>query len=202
MATPASKGTKGEARRSEIMAEARKVLLDDGYQKLSLRQIAARLNISVGNLQYYFPSKDDLVETVLTQEIDTSLQLMHSAWQGDGEEDSPTRNIVRALLHHHASDAGRFYAIAEALALHDPRYARLKARGYSSVFREVEGLVGPQVPQLNADQRRRLTRILVALIDGASLQIQFGMVSAPTTAIDALADDVAAAISHLTENWR
>ncbi|MEJ6392015.1 TetR/AcrR family transcriptional regulator [Gymnodinialimonas sp. 2305UL16-5] len=188
-------------RRVEILSEARRVLLVDGYHSLSVRQVAAALGISVGNLQYYFPSKDDLVETVLTREIDTSLDIMQAAGWDPEDVEASTRQAVRSLLLHHASDAGRFYTIAESLALHDPRFAQLKARGYAHVFHEVEQLVGARVPVLDSNQRKRLTRVLVALIDGASLQVQFGMVDAPADVIEALADDVAAAISHLSENW-
>ncbi|MEO0382634.1 MAG: TetR/AcrR family transcriptional regulator [Pseudomonadota bacterium] len=192
---------KGDARRERILAEARRMLLDEGYPRLTLRQIATQLRISVGNLQYYFSTKDDLVEAVLTREIDASLEILHrTAWDADDPVAS-TKTAVRALLHHHATDSGRFYAIAESLALYDPRYANLKARGYANVLGDIEQLVAEMVPRLNGDQRRRLARVLVTLIDGASLQVQFGHVGAPTDAVDALADDVATAISHLIETW-
>ena len=103
---------------------------------------------------------------------------------------------------HHVSEAGRFYTIAESLALHDTRYARLKERGYAHVFNEVEQIVVARIPSLAADQRKRMTRVLVALIDGASLQAHFGQASAPVDRLDALVEDVAAAIVHLTETWR
>lgn len=195
------KSAKGELRREAILTEARGMLLGEGYQNLSLRRIAAALNISIGNLQYYFSSKDDLVETLLTREIDASLDIMHGVKWDPTNVVSSTKTVVRTLLHHYAGEAGRFYTIAESLALHDPRFAQLKAGGYAHVFREVESLVGVLVPSLDLDRRQSLTRVLVALIDGASLQVQFGEIEVPLDAVERLAEDVATALLHLTENW-
>lgn len=201
MPLTAKKSAKGELRREAILTEARRMLLDEGYQNLSLRRIAAALNISIGNLQYYFSSKDDLVETLLTREIDASLDIMHGVNWDPTNVGSSTRTVVRTLLHHYAGEAGRFYTIAESLALHDSRFAQLKARGYANVFREVESLVGVLVPSLDLDRRQSLTRVLVALIDGASLQVQFGEIEVPLDMVERLAEDVATALLHLTENW-
>ncbi len=201
MSVGSANSAKGEERRDAIQVEARRALLNEGYSGVSLRQIATRLGISVGNLQYYFPTKDDLVEAVITKETQVSLSILDDIdW--DFQNPGPCLHAAaRALLRHHASDAGRFYAIAEALALYDPRYSRLKLRGYLYVFRNVEELVTQIVPELEADQRTRLTRVLVALVDGASLQIQFGRVSDTIGGVDALAHDVAVATERLLENW-
>ena len=201
MRNSATKKTKGEARREAIEGEARRMLLSDGYAGLSLRAIAARLGISVGNLQYYFPTKDDLVEAVITAETEKPLTIL---WDIPWDRDTPGRHIRRAvgaLLHHYASDAGQFYAIAEFLALHDPRYALLKTRGYAHVLGQVEQLVGLMAPHLEPDRRVRLAQVLVALIDGASLQIQFARIGTSDAGVDALASNIATAIEHLFEHW-
>ncbi|TQV86047.1 TetR/AcrR family transcriptional regulator [Exilibacterium tricleocarpae] len=196
-----TKRTKGEARRQAIEAEARQVLLSEGYACLSLRTIASSLGMSVGNLQYYFPTKDDLVEAIITREIETSLSVLWEIPWDPATPDLCTRAAVSALLHHHASDAGQFYAIAEFLALHDPRYALLKTKGYAFVFSYIEQLVGLMAPHLETDRRARLAQVLVALIDGASLQVQFAHASSLGDGVDALANDIAFAVEQLLENW-
>lgn len=202
MKNNSAKSPKGEARREAIEAEARRMLLTEGYARVSVRTIATRLGISLGNLQYYFPTKDDLVEAVIAAEIEASLSILDDI-EWDPDRPGPCiHQGVRALLRHHAGDSGCFYAIAEFLALNDRRYARLKARGYAYVFGYVVELVSLMASHLNADLRARLAHILVALIDGASLQVQFVPVRVPEEHIDALAWDVAEAIQHLLKNWR
>ncbi|TQV79175.1 TetR/AcrR family transcriptional regulator [Denitrobaculum tricleocarpae] len=202
MKSKSARSPKGEARRDAIEVEGRRMLLEEGYARVSLRAIAMRLGISVGNLQYYFPTKDDLVEAVIAAEIEASLSILDGITWDPGRPGECIHGAARALLHHHAGDSGRFYAIAEFLALNDPRYARLKARGYAHVFGYVEGLVHLMASHLEADLRARLAHILVALIDGASLQVQFAQAQLPEEHIDALAYDVAEAIQHLLKNWK
>ena len=194
-----SRSAKGEERREAIEAAARRMLLDEGYAGVSLRRIATRLGISVGNLQYYYPTKDDLVESVIIGETQKPIDLLGEiAWSPD---DAPQniRQAVGSLLRYYASEAGRFYAIMESLALHDARYARLKADGYAHVLGHIEHLIGLVAPSLPADRAEGLARILVALIDGASLQVQFARKEAGS--VESLIVDVSSAVGHLLESW-
>ena len=205
MGTPQRQIPKGEARRAAIMAEARRGLLQDGYPAVSLRMIASALGISIGNLQYYFGTKDDLIETVIAAETDKPIEfLWEIAWSPENT-DGCIRKAVESLLRHFASDAGKFYAIAEFLALHKPRYARLKADGYAFVLSYVVQLLGVMAPHLAPASRAGLARILVALIDGASLQLQFARTGRDDGwvdgGVDALVDDVSMAMKHLLERW-
>lgn len=201
MSNPVSRVTKGEERRADILGVARRVLLEGGYHKLSLRQVAASLDISIGNLQYYFPSKDDLVETVISQEIDVSLNIALGAAPDRADQSASVHAVVQAILQHHASEAGRFYAIAEGLALHQPRFARLKSRGYALVLEQVAVMIEDQKPYLDAHRRKALATVVVALIDGASLQVQFGETKAAADAVDVLSAHIAEAIVHLMTHW-
>ncbi|MGZ2259392.1 TetR/AcrR family transcriptional regulator [Roseobacter sp. A03A-229] len=192
---------KGEDRRDAIVRAARQMLLDEGYAGVSVRKIASELGISVGNLQYYFPTKDDLVEAVITRETQKPIDLVNDLpWSPDTVSTS-IRTAVKALIGYYASDAGRLYAITEALALHDPRYAKLKADGYAYVFGQVEQLVAVVSPDLAADRRGGLARVLVALIDGASLQVQFAGKGGEADGLNALVTDVTTAIEHILKRW-
>lgn len=177
------------------------MLLDEGYAGVSLRTLAMQLGISVGNLQYYFPTKDDLVEAVIDAEIQTSIDLLGGIdWKLD-DAASSIRAAVESLLRYYASEAGRFYAIMESLALHDARYARLKAEGYAYVLGHIEPLVGRMAPQLEDDRRAGLAQVLVALIDGAALQLQLDRDSAHDDGMNALIGDVSTAVERLVQHW-
>ena len=60
---------KGAARRDEILAEARAILVDEGLDRFVLREIAARVGILLGNLQYYYATRDDLLEALVRTEL-------------------------------------------------------------------------------------------------------------------------------------
>jgi AcrR family transcriptional regulator len=57
---------KGYRRAREILQTARSLLVSEGYAGLSMRTIAARLGVSLSNVQHYYPSKDALLEALLS----------------------------------------------------------------------------------------------------------------------------------------
>ena len=65
-------------RREEILLTARDLFSRHGFAKVSLRDIAGELGISVGNLTYYFPRKADLVDAVLDEFRRASLPEGHA----------------------------------------------------------------------------------------------------------------------------
>src|SRR5258708_29733284 len=54
--------TEGSASaREQIVRAAAESLLENGYAGTSVRSIASRAGVAIGNLQYYFPSKSELL---------------------------------------------------------------------------------------------------------------------------------------------
>src|SRR5438105_14397953 len=47
--------------REQIVRAAAESLLENGYAGTSVRAIASRAGVAIGNLQYYFPSKSELL---------------------------------------------------------------------------------------------------------------------------------------------
>ena len=61
---------KGEQRRISILSNAMEILIVDGYSKLSMRGVAKKVGISLGNLQYYFPNRQTLLQALLENYIE------------------------------------------------------------------------------------------------------------------------------------
>lgn len=53
--------------KTDILGMARRLFNEYGYNRVSMRQIAEALNISVGNLTYYYNRKEDLIEAVIME---------------------------------------------------------------------------------------------------------------------------------------
>ena len=49
----------------EIVKTATRLIWEKGYSDMSTRMVAAELDISVGNITYYYPSKDDLLSILV-----------------------------------------------------------------------------------------------------------------------------------------
>src|SRR3569623_672497 len=61
---------KGLGRAQEILDCARTILAAEGYAGLSMRRVAAQANISLSNVQHYYPDKDALLEALLLYTMD------------------------------------------------------------------------------------------------------------------------------------
>ena len=56
---------KGAAKRDRLVAAARTTIHQQGVEKTTLADIAAAADVPVGNVYYYFKTKDELVAAVL-----------------------------------------------------------------------------------------------------------------------------------------
>ena len=59
--------------RKRILDSARRLYNEQGVSNVSMRAVAADVDISVGNLTYYFPKKKDLVSALMTDDIDETV---------------------------------------------------------------------------------------------------------------------------------
>lgn len=57
--------------KQKILAVARTLFNDYGYNSVSLRDIAKAVGISEGNLTYHFKKKENLIESLLIEAVDT-----------------------------------------------------------------------------------------------------------------------------------
>lgn len=67
---------RGKITELEIIKEASKMFLEEGYSKTTIRSIAAKLEISPGHLMFYFPTKDHLLAKVVGMLCDYQWQLI------------------------------------------------------------------------------------------------------------------------------
>lgn len=60
--------------RKEILEIARRLFNERGYNNVSTRDIANALDISKGNLTYYFKRKEEIIEAILAENPSTRMQ--------------------------------------------------------------------------------------------------------------------------------
>lgn len=51
-----------------VLKEGKKILLEEGYTKMTLRLVASKANIATGTIYNYFPSKDVLVAKIMWED--------------------------------------------------------------------------------------------------------------------------------------
>lgn len=166
--------SKGSATRQRIVAEARRTLVADGYDALVLRTISERLDITLGNLQYYFRTRDDLLLEVIRYEARSDLDVI----RGIAEQDQPgievLQHLVRTLVSKWRSDSGVVFTTLMFLSLHRQTFASAYREVYSQFYDVLERAIEHAQPGHDPATYQRRARLLTALIDGAAMQTHTG----------------------------
>jgi TetR/AcrR family transcriptional regulator, transcriptional repressor for nem operon len=81
-------------KRDRLVAAARQVIYEQGIEKTTLADIAAAAGIPLGNVYYYFKTKNDIVEAVVESHLHEARGIMKSI---DESYDSP-RDRLKALF--------------------------------------------------------------------------------------------------------
>ena len=68
------KSDKGQQAIINILDAAESVLIDEGYHNFTLRKVAASAGLTIGNLQYYYSTKDSLIAAMLDNAVERYLE--------------------------------------------------------------------------------------------------------------------------------
>jgi AcrR family transcriptional regulator len=90
----------GADRRIEILKSAAAAFRRRGYHGASVDEIASALEMTKGNLYYYFRNKEEILYACHDYSLDVLLALMHDV-QGDGvsRPDDKLRRLILAFVH-------------------------------------------------------------------------------------------------------
>jgi len=167
---------KGQARIEEILDAAAEVLINQGYKKLTLRQIAMQAGIKVGNLTYYYSTKEallkDLLEKILFVYLDEMDRIVEVS--GDSPEDRFIAIIEYLIEDLHTQRTTRFFPELWALANHDAYTAELMDDMYAAERRALQKLIEGIKPQLDERQANHLALFVSCSIEGMTMFVGAG----------------------------
>lgn len=163
--------SKDNDRAQEILAQARALLIEEGYAGFSARKLAQRVGISLSNVQYYFPSKVALVQALFEATISTRVDLGKIERVRSVEQ---MRAFMIETLHyflarHQEREHQVFLRELWALAAHDAAIAEVM----NSFYHQWVDLIAQQLrvinPDLPLEQAERRALLIISLVDGLSL---------------------------------
>jgi AcrR family transcriptional regulator len=163
----------GQQRVASILAAAKHVLVDGGYADLTLRRVAAAAGMPLRHLQYYFPTKNDLLRSLCENICDDYIAKCDAL--SSREHPDPKRRFqacIEFLIDDNRDPVSNtiFFELW-ALACHDAYANRLLDRLYLHYRRYVARLITHLRPGLpERDVESRAVQI-VALIEGLTLFI-------------------------------
>ena len=169
--TPTSKGNQTRAR---IVAAARQKLIDQGVDAFALRELANSLDLKLGNLQYYFKTREALILEVLQQEATDDIDLIRANQARSQTAQDALNAMVRDLVVRWRGDSGVLMSALGTLALHKTDFRRLHRSIYAVFYEALEMPLRAFNPVLGDAEIQLRVRLITALIDGSSMQTQIG----------------------------
>ena len=162
---------KGITRLISILDAARQVFMEAGYTGFTMRRVAARTGISIGNLNYYYRTKEDLLHDLVEYVINDYLVEFESRRQVAGR--SPEKQLL-AVLKFWIDDLSTrettiFFPELWALGNHEPRVAELVDELYAKARLPLNELI-PQInPTLTRKETERMALYMCAAMEGLTV---------------------------------
>ena len=172
----AGKYEKGQKAAVKILDAAEDLLIDQGYQSLSIRKIAAQCGITAGNLQYYFPSKEILVQALLTKIIQGYLAEFERLREDAGVD--PVMQL-QAILTHVITDLNskrttHFFPEVWALSNHESSITQSLDQMYGAYRDVIKEIVLKINPSISKERAADLALFITASLEGHTLFIGHG----------------------------
>ena len=151
--------------REQIVRAAAESLLENGYAGTSVRAIASRAGVAIGNLQYYFPTKSELLVEAWRYLTARSVEELRVACNQLNDPLEALELGVESIWDT-LRKLGDMQLAAFDLLVQAPRTDRLRAY-LPELFTRYREVIQEQIDRLEADGRVRLLvsrEVLVPLV--------------------------------------
>lgn len=166
---------KGQEVRDRILLKTRDVLVKKGLDHLVMRDIAAACDMKLGNLQYYFKSREELLFAVIQRESIGDIRVIEDQLANSVEARATLETILERLLSRWLKEDGAaVYAMLNLYQLHRQNFRALYQDIYERHYKALEAVIKQLKPEVPASERRMRAQLLTALIDGALAQVVSG----------------------------
>ena len=171
-----AKRQRGKRQVRSILDEARSILIGEGYSGLTLRKVAKNLDISLGNLTHYFPSKIELLKAIivdLVTEYEQALAAERKKFPDDvhGRFKAWIRYLVADCKN---PDTRSVFFQIWGLATHSDIVSELRDGIYRAARDEHLGMISDLNPNASEDDIKALVGLVITMIEGFHVVADLG----------------------------
>lgn len=162
---------RGQEGLEQILHAALSVLIEEGYQALTMRRIASKCGLRPGNISYYFKSKDDLVRALLDAIMTSYESAFRTAMDEAGSDPESRMKVLIQLILEDITTKKTTHVFPElwALSNHDPFVKERLYDLYSRQYGYFEELIAQLNPSLAEEDRRELAVYISAALEGMTV---------------------------------
>ena len=170
-------------RNLEILEATRVLLSEKGYDKLSLRKIAAITGIHLKTLQHYFPTKEILIKSTLEYVISLYDKKVQEISTHSSDPEKNFKNYIKYLIEDtkNIQTAGFFYQLW-AMSHVDEKTNNIMNKMYLDHTNNIENLIEALNPDMGDHMRKQRAVMISALIEGMMLFVGYGKKRSQKTA--------------------
>ena len=161
----------GRETREAIVSAAATVLIGHGHAQFTLKRVADAVGISVGNLNYHYPTRDALLETLIDRTLAEYAKRFSVLITGRA---SPEKKVLGDLLAWVIDDAttSRYTHLFRELwvmSLHSRRIAKALDHFYDQSIDDVVDLIHSSSPNSKRRDLRRIVELICLISEGCTV---------------------------------
>lgn len=191
----ADRNRRVDALLEEVLDAAEEILEKHGSEGLSVRAVAQRVGISVGNLQYHLPTRAKLLDAVFSRRAE---QFKSELFEAVGSiKDAERRFAVLIdfwLASQHSADQMLFWHLW-AMSAHDTDAGSTMSRVYGELVNFVAELIREIDGKLTRTSARRRAAVITSLVEGSGLFVGYGR--EPDQALKSLQKEVRSVVMDM-----
>ncbi len=165
----------GRDRVGQILEVSLEILIESGYEALSLREVARRCGVQIGAVTYYYKGRNDLLQDVLSMVLapyGENFRAVRAA--SDLSAEQKLERLIRLLLEDiQTKKTTRLFPHLWVLANHDPFVARAVDRIYVLERLTFNSLIAEINPDLTQQERETLAVFISASVAGSTMFVGF-----------------------------
>jgi len=175
---PVKRGRSGKGQHTAlaILLAAEQLIIDEGYHNFSLRKVATAADLTLGNLQYYFPSKDSLLKAMLDNCIQSYLDRFEAVRAAAGQDpEAQFIGLITEILRDlNSRRTTVFFPEVWSLSNHDDHATEFMDAMYDRYRGVLIEVIAQLNPSLSPDQQRRLAIFISSSMEGHTMFIGHG----------------------------
>lgn len=165
----------GRERVVQILETALEIVIESGYQALTLREVARRCSIQIGAVSYYYKSRSDLLQDVINMVLVPYADNIGTIVREPSlSAEQKLERFIRLLLEDiQTKRTTRLFPHLWVLANHDPFVAKAVDSIYILERRTLTRLIAEINPSLADQEREALAVYISASVAGSTMFVGF-----------------------------